>query len=74
MNKKEFYDVLEQCKSKLSPMQQLTFTMKYLDEHETNFICKVLEITPSNYWVIIHRSKLQLRQCLEKNWFLNETK
>jgi RNA polymerase sigma-70 factor (ECF subfamily) len=74
LNKKEFYDVLEQCKSKLSPMQQLTFTMKYLDEHETNFICKVLEITPSNYWVIIHRSKLQLRQCLEKNWFLNETK
>ena len=69
LNKKEFYMVLDRCKTKLSGIQQLTFTMKYIDEHETDFICKVLQITPSNYWVIIHRCKLQLRECLEKNWF-----
>ena len=69
LNKKEFYMILDRCKTKLSAIQQLTFTMKYLDEHETDFICKVLQITPSNYWVIIHRCKLQLRECLEKNWF-----
>jgi RNA polymerase sigma-70 factor (ECF subfamily) len=68
-NNKEFYTVLDICKSKLSRLQQLVFTMKYIDEHETNFICKVLNITASNYWVIIHRSKLNLRNCLEKNWF-----
>ncbi len=74
LNNKEFYVVLDHCKSKLTMLQQLTFTMKYIDEHETGFICKVLQITPSNYWVIIHRCKLQLRHCLEKNWFLNDTK
>ena len=74
LNKKEFYVVLDQCKTKLSMLQQLTFTMKYIDEQETHFICKVLQITTSNYWVIIHRCKLQLRNCLEKNWFLNDTK
>ena len=68
-NNKEFYTVLDICKSKLSRLQQLVFTMKYVDEHETTFICKVLNITASNYWVIIHRSKLNLRNCLEKNWF-----
>ncbi len=74
LNKKEFYMVLEQCKTKLTRVQQLAFTMKYIDEHEPHFICKVLQITTSNYWVIIHRCKLQLRSCLEKNWFLNDTK
>ena len=69
LSKKEFYDVLQQCNRKLTKVQQLTFTMKYIDEHETDFICKVLQITPSNYWVIVHRCKLQLRQCLTKNWF-----
>ncbi len=73
LNKKEFYAALEQCKSKLTMLQQLTFTMKFIDENETDFICKVLQITASNYWVIIHRCKLQLRNCLEKNWFLKET-
>ncbi len=74
LNKKEFYLVLDKCKTKLTPIQQLAFTMKYIDENEHLFICKVLEITPSNYWVILHRCKLQLRNCLEKNWFLNNAK
>jgi RNA polymerase sigma-70 factor (ECF subfamily) len=74
LNKKEFYLVLDQCKTKLTQVQQLAFTMKYIDEHEPHFICKVLQITTSNYWVIIHRCKLQLRHCLENNWFLIDTK
>ena len=40
-----------------------------IPRNETLFlICKELEITPSNLWTIIHRSKLQLRTCLEKRW------
>jgi len=74
LNKKEFYLVLAKCKTKLNHVQQMVFTMKYIDEHEPKFICKVLQLTTSNYWVIIHRCKLQLRQCLEKNRFLNDTK
>jgi DNA-directed RNA polymerase specialized sigma24 family protein len=42
--------------------------MKYLEDLEATEICKVLGITTSNYWVLIHRAKLQLRNCLEKNW------
>ena len=74
LNKKEFYLVFDDCKTKLTQVQQLAFTMKYIDEQEPDFICKVLQITTSNYWVIIHRCKLQLRSCLEKKWFLNDTK
>lgn len=65
---KEFYAVLEKCRKKLQEMQQAVFSMKYLEDLDAAEICKVLNITSSNYWVLIHRAKLQLRVCLEKNW------
>lgn len=68
VEKKEFYTILEKCKGKLQQMQQSVFVMKYLEDLETEEICKVLGITSSNYWVLIHRAKLGLRTCLEKNW------
>ncbi|REJ82940.1 MAG: DUF1492 domain-containing protein [Bacteroidetes bacterium] len=65
----EFMSVLKACKDKLKETQNAVFTMKHLDGMETDEICKELEITSSNYWVLMHRAKLQLRECLEKNWF-----
>lgn len=65
---KEFYSILHQCKQKLKDIQQAVFVMKYMEDIESEEICKVLNITPSNYWVLIHRAKLHLRKCLEKNW------
>lgn len=70
IDKKEFYEVLGKCKSALKQIQNTVFTMKYLDGLESEDICKALNITASNYWVLIHRAKLQLRACLEKNWFI----
>ncbi len=67
---KEFYKILEACKKKLKDIQSTVFSMKYLDGFESEEICKELNISPSNYWVLIHRAKLQLRACLEKNWFI----
>ncbi len=65
---KEFYNFLDKCKHKLKEIQQSVFVMKYMEELDSEEICKVLDITPSNYWVLIHRAKLHLRKCLEKNW------
>ena len=70
MEAKEFYEVLEKCKGKLKANQNAVFTMKYLEGMESEEICKELNITPSNYWVLLHRAKVQLRSCLEKNWFI----
>jgi len=68
VEKEEFYDILNKCTQKLSELIRIVFVMKYLDEKESEEICKELQITSSNYWVIIHRAKLQIRKCLEKNW------
>ncbi len=71
IEKKEFYRILEKCKSKLQQIQQSVFVLKYLEGQDSDVICKVLNITASNYWVIMHRAKLQLRSCLDKNWINN---
>ncbi len=65
---KEFYHILNGCKNKLQELQRAVFSMKYQEDMDSAEICKALDITPSNYWVLIHRAKLQLRNCLEKNW------
>ncbi len=65
---KEFYAVLEACKQKLKSIQQTVFVMKYMEDIQSDDICKALDLTPAYYWVLIHRAKLHLRACLEKNW------
>lgn len=68
VNRKEFYTAFEGCHKKLQDAQQSVFAMKYLNDLDAAEICKTLGITASNYWVLMHRAKLQLRTCLEKNW------
>ncbi|SEW36194.1 RNA polymerase sigma-70 factor, ECF subfamily [Chitinophaga arvensicola] len=67
----EFTRILRACMDKLNGIGKTLFQQKFLEEKKSADICKDLAITPSNYWVIIHRAKLQLRACLEKNWFSN---
>ena len=65
---KELSIILQRCISKLPPLWLSVFTMKHIDEETTELICNELRITPANFWVIIHRSKVNLRACLQKNW------
>jgi RNA polymerase sigma-70 factor (ECF subfamily) len=65
---KELGIALNKCIEKLSESQKQLVILKLVDEIETEIVCKELKITATNYWVIIHRAKLQLRLCLEKNW------
>jgi RNA polymerase sigma-70 factor (TIGR02943 family) len=69
IEKKEFYKILELCKNKLQELQRAVFALKYMDDMDSDEICKELEISSSNYWTLMHRAKLQLRGCIDKNWF-----
>ncbi len=60
---------IDSCINKLPEKYALVFRMKTIQGFETEDICKELDITASNLWVIIHRARTQLRDCLEKNWF-----
>jgi RNA polymerase sigma-70 factor (ECF subfamily) len=65
---KEFNSILQKCLMKLPALWLSIFTMKHMDDQSTEVICSEMRITPSNFWVIIHRTKLNLRACLQKNW------
>jgi len=68
LQQKEFFQVLSACRDKLTAQQQLVFAYKYLEDKDANEICKEMNISSSNYWVLLHRARVQLRSCLEKNW------
>ncbi|HXH99486.1 MAG TPA: sigma-70 family RNA polymerase sigma factor [Sphingobacteriaceae bacterium] len=65
----EFSKALNACFEKLPQKWSSAVRFKYLEEYDSKAICSELEITSSNFWQIVHRAKLQLRNCLEIKWF-----
>ncbi len=72
INSVEFERVLQMCIHKMPPKLIPVFVAKFIDDEDSQEICKVHDISASNYWVMIHRAKVLIRSCLEKNWFLTK--
>jgi len=69
LERSDFWKVFTDC---LSPLPQRTanaFTMREVDGHTSEEICEILSISVNNLWVMLHRARLQLRNCLEVSWF-----
>lgn len=71
LEKIEVLKTLYHCIEKLPSQQSAVLTQSFLEEQNTEQVCKDNQISASNFWVIIHRAKLSLRKCLEKNAFEN---
>ena len=69
MENEELGIAILECMENLPEKQAKIFKMKTIDGFDTEAICNEFNITPSNLWVIIHRARTTLAQCLEKNWF-----
>lgn len=65
---KELATILQKCLQRLPAFWLTIFSMKHMDEKGSEVICKELKVTPSNFWVILHRAKLSLRACIQKEW------
>jgi RNA polymerase sigma-70 factor (ECF subfamily) len=68
LENKELGIAIFNCLDSLSEKQATIFKMKTIDGFDTEAICKEFDITPSNLWVIIHRARKALAECLENNW------
>lgn len=66
---RRFWEAFQQCLDRLSPAAARIFFKREVMGEETQAICESENITESNCWVILHRARLGLRGCLEKNWF-----
>jgi RNA polymerase sigma-70 factor (ECF subfamily) len=65
----DFQLILKKCLDALPEKWSTCVKLKYLTEKNAEDICQELEIAPTNYWQIIHRAKVQLRDCIDTNWF-----
>jgi RNA polymerase sigma-70 factor (ECF subfamily) len=65
----QFFEVLEMCMEHLPPTQGRVFMMREWLELDTDEICKELAISATNLWVLLHRARLRLRECLQLRWF-----
>lgn len=66
----EFFNVLQKCISKMPEKVATVFSLREMDELDTDEICEVLGLSAGNFWVIMHRARMSLRRCIEINWFM----
>ncbi len=62
---------IENCLESINEKQAQIFRMKTVQDYDTEAICNVFDITPSNLWVIIHRARKSLADCMDSSWFKN---
>ncbi|HEX9749685.1 MAG TPA: sigma-70 family RNA polymerase sigma factor [candidate division Zixibacteria bacterium] len=68
MENRRFWEALDRCLAKLPKRLAAVFALREIEQMDTAELCKTLEITPTNLWVMLHRARRQVRHCLEIHW------
>lgn len=68
----DFWKVFNECLSPLPARTATVFTLREVDGLSSEEICEMLGIRVNNLWVMLHRARLHLRNCLQMNWFGKE--
>ena len=68
LEQKQFLGILQSCMDKLPRKLAALFLMRDVHETDNEEICKELQITATNAWVMLYRARMSLRKCLEINW------
>jgi RNA polymerase sigma-70 factor (ECF subfamily) len=69
LHQRQFLAALEKCLAALPEKTARCFLMREHLGLETGEICKELGITATHCWVLLHRARMALRQCLDTGWF-----
>lgn len=57
--------LLDECFGRLKPAWAQIFSLRELSGLSNEEICKELGISQTNAWVMLHRARLSLRECLD---------
>ncbi len=68
LEREEFWLILRACLETLPARQADVFVLREMNDQSTEEICKELEITASNLWVMLYRARLQLSNCMKSRW------
>ncbi len=69
LDQKEFWKVLWGCLSELSERMRMAFKLREMEGLGCDEICKILGVSSSNCWTMLHRARMLLRRCLQMKWF-----
>ncbi len=69
LGQRQFITVLDACVEHLPGQQGQVFMMREWLGLETDEVCQQLGISSTNLFVLLHRAKLRLRECLQTQWF-----
>ena len=72
LQSQELWEIVQKCLTNLPNSQADVFVLSVMEEMDSSEICKSLDITPSNYWVRLHRARLGLAKCVDAKWFHSE--
>ena len=64
--------MLNGCLEGLADRQRNVFVLREIEDTSSKEICSDLEITPSNLWVLLHRARLRLANCIKNKWHETE--
>lgn len=66
---KEIGDLIRGCMEGLPMNQREVFVLREVQGLDTGEICKILDVTVTNFGVLMYRARARLRECLEaKGW------
>ena len=65
LEREEFRVLFQACLEKLPPTQAMTFWLREVQQESAEEVCKALDISTSNLWVLMHRARLALAECLK---------
>ncbi len=68
LEQRQFWLTLQSCLDRLPKTLARIFLLREIEEKENEEICKELEISTTNAWVMLYRARVGLRKCLEINW------
>jgi len=68
LEQKQFLGILQTCMDKLPSKLAQLFLLRDVHDTDNEEICKELNISPTNAWVMLYRARMGLRKCLEINW------
>lgn len=72
MEQADFWIIFEACLNHLPAKYAQVFMLREVIELSSNEICSKLELSISNFNVLMYRSRTRLRECLENKWLLKE--
>lgn len=69
LEEREFIETVQRCIERLPARLASVFMLREWHDQDTDEVCKELGITANNCHVMLFRSRMILRECLQKTWF-----